>query len=320
MEPKVNYFLVGSFVVVLGAAMVIGMFWLGKTDYRGVNDRYEAFMRESVAGLSVDSTVKYRGVDVGRVKAITLNQSNPEEVLLTLDIARGTPIKTDTIAVLETQGLTGLATINLTGGSRDAPPLQAEPGQEYPVIKTGPSLFFRLDEGMSRLLSEKGLAKLLTDLDVLVKGASEVVDEENRVRLKQTLKDLSEVAQTIAAHKDQLDRGLSGAEQSADNLAKMTLSLNEQVPLLLGRINKSASSLQRLTDELAVTSKAVGTLVHETKPEVEQFSRQTLPESSLLVSELRQLTGTLNRVVRDLEREPNALVFGKQAPRRGPGE
>lgn len=320
MEPKVNYFLVGSFVVVLGAAMVIGMFWLGKTDYRGVNDRYEAFMRESVAGLSVDSTVKYRGVDVGRVKDISLNQSNPEEVRLTLDIARGTPIKTDTIAVLETQGLTGLATINLTGGSRDAPALQAAAGQEYPVIKTGPSLFFRLDEAMSRLLSEKGLTKLLTDLDVLVKGASEVVDEENRVRLKQTLKDLSEVAQTISAHKDQLDRGLTGAERSADNLAKMTLSLNEQVPLLLGRINKSASSLQRLTDELAVTSKAVGSLVHETKPEVERFSRQTLPETSLLVSELRQLTGTLNRVVRDLEREPNALVFGKSAQRRGPGE
>ena len=320
MEPKVNYFLVGSFVVVLGAAMVIGMFWLGKTDYRGVNDRYEAYMRESVAGLSVDSTVKYRGVDVGRVKAITLNQSNPEEVRLTLDIARGTPIKTDTIAVLETQGLTGLATINLTGGSREAPPLQAAEGQEYPVIKTGPSLFFRLDEAMSRLLSEKGLTKLLTDLGVLVKGASEVVDEENRVRLKQTLQDLSAVAQTIAAHKDQLDRGLTGAERSADNLAKMTLSLNEQVPLLLARINKSALSLQRLTDELAVTSKAVGAVVNEAKPEVEQFSRQTLPESSLLVSELRQLTGTLNRVVRDLEREPNALVFGKPAQRRGPGE
>ena len=142
MEPKVNYVVVGAFVLLLGAALLIGVLWLGKTDYRGVYDRYEASMRESVAGLSVDSTVKYRGVDVGRVKAIALNQSNPEEVLLTLDIVRGTPIKTDTIAVLETQGLTGLATINLTGGSRDAPPLQALPGQEYPVIRTGPSLFF----------------------------------------------------------------------------------------------------------------------------------------------------------------------------------
>jgi phospholipid/cholesterol/gamma-HCH transport system substrate-binding protein len=139
MEPKVNYILVGSFVAFLGAAVLVGILWLGKTDYRGSYDRYEAYMRESVAGLSVDSTVKYRGVDVGRVKTIVLNPNNPEEVLLTLDIMRGTPIKIDTIAVLETQGLTGLATVNLTGGSRDAPSLQAQDGQAYPVIKTGPS-------------------------------------------------------------------------------------------------------------------------------------------------------------------------------------
>ena len=171
MEPKVNYLVVGLFVAVLGATILAGILWLGKTDYRGAYERYEAYMRESVAGLSVDSTVKYRGVDVGRVREIALNPDNPEEVRLTLDISRGTPIKTDTIAVLETQGLTGLATINLTGGSREAPPLQALEGQAYPVIKTGPSLMFRLDDAISRLLSEKGLSKLLADLDTVAQGA-----------------------------------------------------------------------------------------------------------------------------------------------------
>jgi len=277
-------------------------------------------MRESVAGLSVNSTVKYRGVDVGRVKEIALSPENPEEVRLVLDIARGTPIKTDTIAVLETQGLTGLATLNLTGGSRDAPPLQATEGQEYPVIKTGPSLFFRLDEAISRLLSEKGLTKLLEDLDTVARSVAELMDEENRARFKQTMKDLSEVAQSVAAHRTQLERGLSGAAQTGESLAKITDSLNEQMPPLLGRINKSASALQRLTDELAETSKAVGTVVNETKPEVDQFARQTLPEVSLLVGELRQLTATLQRVAREIEREPNAVVFGRGAPPRGPGE
>lgn len=320
MEPKVNYVLVGSFVAAFGAAMLAGILWLGKTDYRGVYERYQAYMRESVAGLSVDSTVKYRGVDVGRVKDIALNPDNPEEVRLTLDIARGTPIKTDTLAVLETQGLTGLATINLTGGSREAPPLQALEGQQYPVIKTGPSLFFRLDEAISRLLSEKGLTKLLADLDAVAKGAAEVLDEENRTALKRTIKDLSDVAQTVAAHKAQMERGLNGAAQSADNLVKVTTSLNEQVPVLLARINKSAAALRTLTEELAQTSKAVGAVVNETKPELQQFSRQTLPETGLLVTELRQLASTLTRVARDLEREPNSLVFGRTAPPRGPGE
>ncbi len=320
MEPKVNYILVGSFVVFLGAAVLVGILWLGKTDYRGSYDRYEAYMRESVAGLSVNSTVKYRGVDVGRIKTIALNPANPEEVLLTMDIMHGTPIKTDTIAVLETQGLTGLATVNLTGGSRDASSLQAQEGQTYPVIKTGPSLFFRLDEAVSRLLSEEGLAQLLVDLNTAAKGAAMVLDEDNRTMLKRTIKDLSEVAQTIAAHKTQIEQSLNGAARSADNLAKLTASLNSDVPTLLAGINKSVAALGTATDELARTSKAVGTVVNEARPELQQFTRRTLPEAGLLVTELRQLTGTLTRVSRELEREPSSLVFGRKPPSRGPGE
>lgn len=320
MEPRVNYILVGSFVALLGAAVLVGILWLGKTDYRGSYDRYEAYMRESVAGLSVDSTVKYRGVDVGRVKTIALSPNNPEEVLLTMDIVRGTPIKTDTIAVLETQGLTGLATINLTGGSRDAPPLQAREGQAYPIIKTGPSLFFRLDEAVSRLLSEEGLAQLLVDLDAAAKGVSQVLDDDNRAMLKRTIKDLSEVAHTIAANKAQIERSLNGAAKSADNLAKLTASLNAEVPTLLAGIDKSVAALGTATDELARTSKTVGAVVNEARPELQQFTRRTLPEAGLLVTELRQLTGTLTRVARELEREPSSLVFGRKAPSRGPGE
>ena len=320
MEPRVNYVLVGSFVAFLGAAVLAGILWLGKTDYRGAYDRYEAHMKESVAGLSVDSTVKYRGVDVGRVRDIALRSDNPEEVRLTLDIARGTPIKTDTIAVLETQGLTGLATINLTGGSKEAPALIALEGQDYPVIKTGPSLFVRLDEAVSRMLSEEGVARLLVDLDAAAKGVANVLDEENRTLLKQAIRDLSDVTHSIAARKNQIEQGLNGTARSADNLAKLTASMNEQIPALLAGINKSVAKLDAATDELARTSKTVGTVVTEAKPELQQFAKRTLPEAGLLVTELRQLTGTLTRVARELEREPSSLVFGRKSPPRGPGE
>jgi phospholipid/cholesterol/gamma-HCH transport system substrate-binding protein len=152
VEPKVHYVLVGTFVLVLGMLAVGMVLWLGKSDYRGVYDQYHAYMRQSVSGLSVNSTVKYHGVHVGRVKEIVLNPDNTEEVRLTLDILQGTPIKTDTVATLETQGLTGLATLNLEGGSREAPRLEIQNGQEYPVIQTKPSLFYRLDISLYRLL------------------------------------------------------------------------------------------------------------------------------------------------------------------------
>ena len=80
MEPKVSSVVVGVFVVLLGTTVLAIVIWLGKTDYRGVYDRYYVFTRESVTGLSVDSSVKYRGVDVGRVKEVILNPKDAEEV------------------------------------------------------------------------------------------------------------------------------------------------------------------------------------------------------------------------------------------------
>jgi phospholipid/cholesterol/gamma-HCH transport system substrate-binding protein len=89
------------------------------------------------------------------------------------------------------------------------------------------------------------------------------------------------------------------------------------MPILLERVNLSVAALQVMTEELAKTGKPVSGLVEETKPDLQEFSRNTLAETSLLVTELRQLTGTLNRVARELEREPNALVLGRFAPTEG---
>jgi phospholipid/cholesterol/gamma-HCH transport system substrate-binding protein len=320
MEPKVNYILVGGFLVLFGAMVVGVVLWLGKTDYRGSYDRYHAYMRESVAGLSVDSTVKYRGVDVGRVRDIALNPDTPEEVVLTLDILHGTPIKTDTIAVLETQGLTGIATLNLTGGSRDAPALQPQPGQDYPVIKTGPSLFFRLDMALSKLLADQPITQLMDNLVMLTKEARTVVGEENRAAMSQILSDLADLTKILAARAVQVDEGVVNAARAADNLARMTKTMNEQLPQLLERANKSAAALQAMTEELTKTSHAVGTVVTDVRPNIEQFSRETLMQTGQLVTELRQLTATLNRLAQEIEREPNALVLGHGARAKGPGE
>ena len=320
MDTKVNYVIVGAFVAVLGIAVLAVVLWLGKSDYRGVYDRYYAYMRESVAGLSINSTVKYRGVEVGRVKDIVLNPENPEEVRLTLDILRTAPIKTDTVAVLETQGLTGLATVNLNGGSRDASTLEVAPGQEYPVIKTGSSLFFRLDMAISRLLSEQSLTKLLANANTLSQNATAVVDEDNRAALKQILKDLSGITRTVADHNEQMDKGLASASQAAENVAKITETMNKQMPALVERINKSAAALQTMTEELALTGRSVRAAVQESHPDIEQFTRQTLSETGALVTELRALTGTLQRVARQLDQEPSSLVLGKKTAQRGPGE
>ena len=320
MEPKVNYILVGAFVVMLGATILGAIFWLGKTDYRGIYDRYYVYTRESVAGLSVDSTVKYRGVDVGRVKQVILNPENAEEVRVTLDIVGGTPVKTDTQAVLVTQGLTGLVTLNLTGGSREAPLLTPIAGQDYPVIKSVPSLFGRLDGTLAKLLSDQGLSTLVANLNGLAQNAASALDEDNRTVLRQILKDLSAVTKVLAERSGQMDRGVQQAVQAADQSARVTEQLSKQLPALVERLSRSAAGLQQMTEDLSRTSRSVGEMVGASRPGIEQFSRQTLADTGLLVTELRQLTATLNRVAQQVERQPNVLVLGRSAQPKGPGE
>jgi len=123
METKVNTALVGAFVLALGAALVAGVLWLAAGGgFQEKPTLYLALVGESVSGLNVNAPVKYRGVDVGRVRAIRLDPENPEQVRLLFAIDRGTPIKEDTEAVLKTQGLTGIAYVELDGGTLALPP------------------------------------------------------------------------------------------------------------------------------------------------------------------------------------------------------
>ena len=320
MEPKVHYVIVGTFVLALGMVAVGMVLWLGKSDYRGVYDQYYAYMRQSVAGLSVNSTVKYRGVNVGRVKEIALNPDNSEEVRLTLDILQGTPIKTDTFATLETQGLTGLATLNLAGGSREAPILEIQPGQEYPVVQTKPSLFYRLDMALSRLLSEEGVSKLFTNLNAFSENANALLNEETRKTLEGILHDLSELSHALAGRSQTIHRGIDTAAEAMDNLAIVTSRVNQDVPELLERIHQSTLAMQKVTEELAETGKTVQTMVQESRPDIQQFTRETLGETGQLVTELRELTSTLQRVAQEVERAPDSLIYGRLPQPRGPGE
>lgn len=320
MEPRGNYLIVGVFVFVLGVVAVGIVLWLGKSDYRGVYDQYHAYMRQSVSGLSVNSTVKYRGVNVGRVKEIALNPDNPEEVRLTLDILQGTPIKADTVATLETQGLTGLATMNLEGGSREAPRLEPEPGQEYPVIQTKPSLFFRLDMAISRLLSEQGVSRLLDSLHGLSENAAAFMNEENRLKVEGILNDLATVSHTLGRQHETIAHGIDRASEAAENLAILTSMVSEDMPRLVARIHQSTTAVQGVAEELARTGKALEAVVQDSRPDIQQFTRETLGETGQLVTELRQLTTTLQRVAHQIERAPDSLIYGRPSQPRGPGE
>ncbi|MDM5059827.1 MlaD family protein [Aeromonas rivipollensis] len=308
METKVSYALVGGFVVILGTLLVAVILWLASGGaFQKAYDLYLAISEESVAGLNLNAPVKYNGVDVGRVRQIRLDPANPEQVNLLFAIERGTPIRQDTVAVLKTQGLTGIAYVELSGGASDMPLLQATPGYQYPVIRTHPSLAARL---------ENVLTSVLAKLDSTSNSLNALLGPENQAAFQSTLTDIARVAHTLAERNESIDAGLKDAARVMKNSA----SASHELAPLIARIGRAADAVEKMGNEIAGTSASAGKTLNAVGSDINRFTAETLPQLERLLGELSVLTTSLRRLSEQTERNPSGLLFGRKAVPDGPGE
>jgi phospholipid/cholesterol/gamma-HCH transport system substrate-binding protein len=308
METRVNLVAVGLFVIVFTVAAIASVLYLSSGRYyRKAYDTYQAYMTESVSGLNVNAPVRYRGVEVGRVRAIELAPDNVELVQLTLDIERGTPVKVDTVAILEQQGITGIAYVDLTAGRRTSPPLQAKPGESYPVIRSGTSLIGKLETSIPLLLA--GLTRV-TD------NVNSALDEDNRRALKRTLADLERLSRVLSTRSAAIDAGLADAAKATRGFARFA----DQLPQLVRRVERSADAFDRMTGQVGTAGAGATRAIDDARADLRQFADETLPDLRELVVELRELTAAMHRVVERVEQNPNALILGPPPAKRGPGE
>ena len=308
MDDKVNYALVGAFVLALGAALVAGVLWLaagasGQKRY----DTYQSIVRESVAGLNIDAPVKYLGVDVGKVGEIAIDPENSRQVRLRFLIERGTPIKQDTEAVLKTQGLTGIAYVELSGGSAGSAPLVATADGAIPTIASKPSLSTRL---------ESVLTTVLASVERMSTSLNSVLDADNQAALKQALADVATLSHALAAQQAALGTGIADAARTARNTARAS----EQFGPATLRIAAAADAVDKMAKAAALASENAGRSVEVAASGVQQIGIDTVPALEKLFGELNQLASSLQRLSEQTERNPNSLLLGAPTPKAGPGE
>ena len=303
-----NYALVGAFVLTLGAVLIAGVLWLAAGGaWQKKYDTYLAVEDESVAGLNLDALVKYNGVDVGKVQAIHLDQTNPQRVNLLFAIERGTPIKEDTIAVLKTQGLTGIAYVELNGGTAGSPTLVIQPGANYPQIRTSPSLAARL---------ENVLTSVLAKLDSTSTNINAMLSQENQTALRSALADIAIVARTVAARKDNIDTSLTDAATSLKNTAKASAKIDS----VMDRVGRGADAVEKMGSSVAATSASAGKTVDAVGVDMKRISTETLPELERLLAEMTSLSAALKKLTDETRRDPRGLIFGRTPVPGGPGE
>ena len=308
MDDKVNYALVGAFVLALGAALVAGVLWLAAgLGGKQTTNPYQAVIQESVAGLNVDAPVKYLGVDVGKVAYIGIDPQNPLQVRLHFLLARGTPIRQDSVAVLKTQGLTGIAYVELSGGSAGAQPLKPGPDGAAPTIPFKLSLGARL---------ENVLTNVLANVNRVSDNLNAVFDSGNQAALRSTLADTAALAQALAAQKGALAAGVADAARTA----KLAARAGEQLAPTLSRVEGGARAVEQMALTAGAASARAGLAADAAASSARQLNGETLPELTRLMMEVGDLAVSLRQLGDQTTARPSSLLVGNPAPVPGPGE
>ncbi len=310
MYSKVNYTIVGLFVLLFSAGLLFFGFWLAKYGLQESYETYKIEMKESISGLSKDSSVKLHGVDIGHVSQIRINPKHVDMIDIYVKIKEGVVIKEDMFATTQMMGVTGLLSIEIHGGTNEAKTLQ--PTDDYiPIIPSKPSLLTKLTENLSgmserlntllmqsqRLLSNKNIdtfGKILQHTETMTQKATVVEDkamvaldeanvtlEELRMRMQNITKDMHRAQQDFHEIKEVSVPTIHSLLQSSQDFNRLSIKVEKS-------LDRGDYSLKKILQPAVI-------------------------DVQILAKELSSMSKTL-------EQNPSGLLFKSRKPRRGPGE
>lgn len=304
MENRAYAFAAGVFTLMLGAGLVFISMWMtGETEER------DLFVLEShypVTGLNPQAAVRFRGVDVGKVEAISFDPKNPRVILIKMSVRPDTPITRGTYAQLGTQGVTGLAYVNLD-----------DDGSQPERITTAEAQAVRIPMRQSFIDELSGAGKdLVTDVNQVAARLNRLLSAENQEQLVRTLVSLEAASARVTALARELEPGAKGAVALTDDARALLKRAAEMMSGIEG-LATELKSLTRSFERVAASAENVGTA---TDTVARSAISDTLPRINRLLDQLSRTSQRLERLLTDLDEQPSSLVFGRPPPEPGPGE
>ncbi len=310
MEIRASYVIVGLVVLTLLAALAGFSVWLVKADRDRQFDTYEVAFDGSVSGLQQGGQVRYRGIPVGQVAELKIDPEHVDQVLARLEIQQGTPVRRDTFATLEMQGVTGIAYVQLRGGTQASPPLEATDEQPLPRIMSRRSTLEQVfDSTPDLLVRAVGLADRL----------GLFLDDQNLNALRQTLANTERFSAGLAASSDRIDVALATTidtakelQALAKNMRDVTNRLDQRTTGLGEDLVGTLNDLRGAATSLSGAARQLDGMVGDLRDPLRDFGDTGLYEFTNLVGESRDLVATLNRITKEIERDPAGFLIGGQ--------
>ena len=311
MENKSHALAAGTFVLALLALLVGLAVWLTRDTRQ--QRIYELSSGESVTGLQRQASVRFKGVNVGKVMAIGFDPQVAGNVLIRIAVDDAAPITESTFATLGYQGLTGLAFVQLDddGNSRTAAP--ADDGTPARIALRPSRLSSLSDQGVS----------LLSKLEETSNHINTLLAPANQTVLMSTLGELGQAARAIGQLSTQARRVLPGLAHQADATLQTLQSASARVGQSADEVGAAAQALRSLTQRLNEKGGTLEQLARSADTLAatgRKLNAVTLPRVNRAVDDAAAAARQTHRTAEGINENPQSLIFGNAPIPPGPGE
>lgn len=300
MERNANYALVGMASLLLFIALAVFVVWLARLQFNRDFDLYDIVFIGPVRGLSEGGEVHFNGIKVGEVTKIALDKRDPNRVIARARVTSDVPIKTDSYATLEPQGITGINYVQITAGSPRLPLLKdTVPDNQVPVLKSQRSALSDLLEGGGTVLTR----------------TVEALDRVNLVLSDQNIKVFSGViadAKTVSGELAARKQMIADAQIAVQNLAAASEDLEQMAAsgrtLLDGDGKRAVANAADAAEEAKKAAQEARAMIEGISGPTSEFARNGLPQATQSLQTLEDAAEALERLVNQIQANPTSLV------------
>lgn len=311
MEREANYTAVGAFVILVTVMAGLFVYWYSEGRDRRSYQPHEIYFVGSVTGLSEGGSVRYMGVEVGKVRRIQLDKRSAERVQVIADIDEGTPISDKTTAELSLLGITGLLYIDLRQNTKGKEILPPVPSERYPVINTMRSTF---DTFLDSLPEIAASAATLTE------RAEQIFSPENTAALSAMVANLHETSKQLPGTAKRAETLLADMDLASNEVRKLVASLQNATNEVTPRVGALLERFDDTAENLEKTSADISSFIEQNRAAMTGFTQEGLPQIQRMVEEARAAAEGIRELSRSIKENPSQLIYqrdvgGVEVPR-----
>ena len=300
MERNANYALVGVASLALVIGMVVFIVWLARLQVNRDFDEYDILFIGPVRGLSEGGEVHFNGIKVGEVTKIALDSRDPNRVMARARITSDVPIREDSFATLEPQGITGVNYVQITAGTPSKRLLKTtvESGK-IPIIRSQNSALSDLLQGGGTVLS-----RTIEALD----RVNRVLSDDNVKTFGAALNDVQAIT-AEARERKEIIADAQKALQSIDAAATEITALSRSTKGLVdGDGRRTLAELSDAAAELKAATRDARGMIGKLDGPTSEFADTGLPQLTRAITSLQATAESLDRLLGEVEQNPAGVV------------